>query len=84
MRSSGPGTSRCEFMSVGANRVFPSTRQALESQYQLKVPQHDSGRTWSYLLVYTRANGRFNPPGPPVVIGTFDLESMMLVSGQSH
>jgi hypothetical protein len=28
-------------------------------------------------------NGRFHPPGPPVVIGTIDLESMTLVSEQA-
>jgi hypothetical protein len=35
-------------------------------------------------VTFDWVNGRFNPPGPPVVIGTFDLESMMLVSGQKH
>jgi hypothetical protein len=29
--------------------VIPSARAALESQHQLRDPQHDSGRTWSYL-----------------------------------
>jgi hypothetical protein len=35
-------------------------------------------------VTFDWANGRFNPPGPPVVIGTFDLESMTLVSGQKR
>ena len=34
-------------------------------------------------VTFNWANGRFNPPGPPVVIGTFDLKSMKLVSVQS-
>jgi hypothetical protein len=33
-------------------------------------------------VTFDWANGRFHPPGPPVVIGTFDLKSMKLVSGQ--
>jgi hypothetical protein len=35
-------------------------------------------------VTFDWANGRFNPPGSPVVIGTFDLESMRLVSGQKQ
>jgi hypothetical protein len=35
-------------------------------------------------VTFDWANGRFNPPGPAVVIGTYDLETMRLVSGQRH
>ena len=33
-------------------------------------------------VTFDWANGRFHPPGPPVVVGTFDLKSMKLVSVQ--
>src|SRR5688572_10157622 len=33
--------------------VVSSTRTALEARHQLRDPQHDSGRTWSYVLADT-------------------------------
>ena len=49
--------------------------QVLESHQRLTLTRQTTSFDWT--------NGRFHPAGPPVVIGTLDLESMTLVNEQA-